>query len=517
MQQKQLSASDLIDPVQFMGLCWPDVHIYDKQRQICYSVRDNDETIVPAGNGLGKDFISGLISLWFFCSRRPAKVVTTSVKADQLNDVLWGEIRRFIETSKYTLPIQFNHLKIRQLRPDGTLVGNAELVGQVINQGEALLGRHLPKLPGNVPTTLCVFDECSGVEDKVYESSDTWAHRKLIIGNPYPCNNFFRRGSRDGDLLKSDGKTYYRKVIRITCEDSPNVQLARAQIAAGQLPTNEVLVPGVIDYETVVKRRMLWDPVRQCIGLDAQFYEGASVLMFPPLWLNNAEQLAASYVLKQVARKGKWMGVDSAEGGDKTAWCIIDEYGIVELISMKTPDTNVVYKQTLFLMKKHGIEPGNVAFDRGGGGKEHADRLRAENYRVRTVGFGEPASDVRKYEYGMKSKDHRIDVDETRYEFKNRRAEMYWNVRLLLDPVQSPKFGIGSEFKEIRDQLGPIPFLLEGEGRIYLPPKYKKNKDSKEVTLTELIGHSPDETDALVLAVFAMLNKSTKKVLGKAF
>jgi hypothetical protein len=37
------------------------------------------------------------------------------------------------------------------------------------------------------------------------------------------------------------------------------------------------------------------------------------------------------------------------------------------------------------------------------------------------------------------------------------------------------------------------------------------------VTLTELIGHSPDEADALVLAVFAMTNKSTKKVLGKAF
>jgi hypothetical protein len=172
---------------------------------------------------------------------------------------------------------------------------------------------------------------------------------------------------------------------------------------------------------------------------------------------------------------------------------------------------------TKFLMKKHGIEPGNVAFDRGGGGKEHADRLRAEGYKVRTVGFGEPATDVKKYEHGMKSKDHRIDVDETRYEHKNRRSEMYWNVRMLLDPVQNPKFGIGVEFTTIREQLGPIPFLLEGEGRIYLPPKYKKNKDSKEVTLTELIGHSPDEADALVLAVFAMTNKSTKKVLGKAF
>ena len=515
--QKQLSASDLVDPVAFMGMCWPEHTIYSKQREICYSVRDNYETLAPAGNGLGKDFISALLALWFFCSRRPAKVVTTSVKADQLNDVLWGELRRFIETSKYELPIQFNHLKIRQKRPDGTLVGNAELVGQVINQGEALLGRHLPKLPGGIPTTLLILDECSGIETKVRESADTWTHRVLGIGNCYPCNNFFFQGVKLGDLKNPNGNNYLRKVIRITCEDSPNVQLARAQIAAGLEPTNEILIPGVIDYATVQQRRLMWDPIRQCIGLDAQFYEGASVLMFPPLWLNNAEDLAIQYITKQTPRKGKWMGVDSAEGGDKTAWVIIDEYGIVEMVSQKTPDTNVVYKMTLFLMKKHGIDPVNVAFDRGGGGKEHADRLRAEGHKVRTVGFGEPATDVKKYEHGMKSKDHRIDVDETRYEFKNRRAEMYWNVRLLLDPVQNPKFGISAEFKAIRDQLGPIPFLLEGEGRIYLPPKYKKNKDSKEVTLTELIGHSPDEADALVLAVFAMTNKSTKKLLGKAF
>lgn len=171
------------------------------------------------------------------------------------------------------------------------------------------------------------------------------------------------------------------------------------------------------------------------------------------------------------------------------------------------------------MIKKHKLDPRNVAFDRGGGGKEHADRLRAEGLNVRTVGFGEPATDVKKYDYGMKGKEHRIDVDETRYEFKNRRAEMAFEVRKLLDPSQNAKFGIEDkpEFKALREQMAPIPFLLEGEGRIYLPPKYKKNKDSKEVTLTELIGHSPDEFDALCLAVFAMLNKSSKKMLGKAF
>ena len=48
------------DPIRFCGYFWPDYNIYDKQREIMYSVRDNYETIVPAGNELGKDFIAGL-------------------------------------------------------------------------------------------------------------------------------------------------------------------------------------------------------------------------------------------------------------------------------------------------------------------------------------------------------------------------------------------------------------------------------------------------------------------------
>ena len=166
-----------------------------------YSVRDNVETFVPAGNQLGKDFIAAFITLWFFCSRRPARVVTTSVKGDQLRDVLWGEINWFIRNAKYSLPIQYNHMHIRQVRNDGRFVPLAEIVGQVVQKGEALQGRHLPRMEGNIPTTLIVFDEASGIDDITYNSSLAWSHRRLIIGNCWPCSNFFRKGVEDGDKI----------------------------------------------------------------------------------------------------------------------------------------------------------------------------------------------------------------------------------------------------------------------------------------------------------------------------
>ena len=68
-----------LDPLGFVARVWPKVILYDKQAEIMESVRDNDDTIVIAGNQLGKDFISGLIALWFFCSRRPARVVTSGI------------------------------------------------------------------------------------------------------------------------------------------------------------------------------------------------------------------------------------------------------------------------------------------------------------------------------------------------------------------------------------------------------------------------------------------------------
>lgn len=41
------------DPLKLCSILWPDVRFYKEQEEIIYSVRDNDETYVPAGNMLG--------------------------------------------------------------------------------------------------------------------------------------------------------------------------------------------------------------------------------------------------------------------------------------------------------------------------------------------------------------------------------------------------------------------------------------------------------------------------------
>lgn len=194
------------DPILFAKWLWPDVRFYKQQREIIYSVRDNDETFVVAGNMLGKDFVAGFITLWFFLTRSPCRIVTTSADYNQLESVLWGEIRRFIQNSKYPLeyerggPLVVNHLHLRKV-VNKKICGLSYCIGRVAAKGEGLLGHHIADVGDGIPRTFMLFDESSGLDDLAYEMTETWAKRKLAIGNPYPCQNFFKKGVNQGDII----------------------------------------------------------------------------------------------------------------------------------------------------------------------------------------------------------------------------------------------------------------------------------------------------------------------------
>lgn len=184
---------------------WPRVKFYSKQVEIIHSVRDNVETYVPAGNMLGKDFVSGFIALWFFLSfydrtedGASVRVLTTSVKDDHLR-VLWSEISMYLCSSAVPLlsdkggPLTALSHELRYSHEKDSHNPKNYLLGCVSGKGEGMQGHHAKH-------TLLIIDEASGVEDIVYELGGTWAKKILIIGNPLPCANFFYKGVKAGDL-----------------------------------------------------------------------------------------------------------------------------------------------------------------------------------------------------------------------------------------------------------------------------------------------------------------------------
>jgi hypothetical protein len=283
---------------------------------------------------------------------------------------------------------------------------------------------------------------------------------------------------------------FYRRVIRITALDSPNV-IAKRNV-----------LPGLLSWDEYQRRLATWDEVRQCIGLMGQFYEGAELLLFPPEWLNRAEVYAANR--PAINGDDRYMGIDPGEGGANTCTSVIDKHGILELHSVRTPNTDDIIGNTLYMMQKWHVKPERIYFDRGGGGKQHADRLIAKGYKVNSIGFGESVSlEPKRTRHQLPD---RLDIRGERYIYKNRRAQMYGDFSDILDPASEQSFGIPAQYSELRRQLALIPRLTDEEGRMYLPSKNKRDDKDTRRTLIDIIGRSPDEADATVLAVFGMLH-----------
>lgn len=537
----------ILNPFKLLSVGWPHVKLADYQGEILTSLsgycwrtqkrlnQGNKITVVPAANMMGKDFIASYAALWFFVSRTPCRVVTTSIDYDQLNGVLWGEIRRWLETCKIPLSIDNNHLHLRQLNPNGTRVGLSEMVGKTAqpNKKEGLLGRHIQRGPGGLPMALFIGDEASGLQDCHVQAAETWAHQMLFIGNCYPTTNFFYRYSKAGDqddptidYAKNPNAAKAVKIIRIKAEQSPNVRLGMKQKELGQeptglLPNGEPIIPGCMTYSEYMYRRTSpeWTEERQTIGLDAEFYEGNQIKLYPPDWIALAIEAAATLDLTNPPRRAKAMGVDPAEGGDDTVWTIVDQLGILHQTSMKTHDTYTIYEKSIALGAEYGLAPDRWFFDAGGGGKQIVQLLNRKGYAANYVPFGSTPWSPEIDERGNP-------IVDPKTVYKNRRAQMMGEVRQVISPyetdlkqdringklVEVPSvrdknvFGIPGKYTQLIDQMRPIPLTRDDRDVLYVLPKSKPKQGFKGLTLTELLGRSPDHLDSLALAVHGMLN-----------
>jgi hypothetical protein len=323
----------------------------------------------------------------------------------------------------------------------------------------------------------------------------------------------------DNDISVTE-QCYYRKVIRIRAEDSPNVARGLEMRRRGLKADGSVVLPGVLSLDDYDTRRKMWDQQRQKVGLDGDFWEGQETLLVPQDWLDAAVRFAK---VRPKADTERWMGMDSGEGGDDSCWVINDRFGILHVLSLKTPDTNVCYGMTLELMRQWNVKPDHVVFDLGGGGREHAHRLRASGYQVRAVGFGKaPSVDPKRSTTQFVE---RRDVKEDQYAYVNRRSEMYYDFRLLLErdkdggfikAFDNPLgFALPSPMcDELIRQISVVPLTTDGEGRFKLIPKQNPDDPKDPMTFKYLIGRSPDQADAFACSLYGMTHKPIKTSAG---
>lgn len=507
-------------PFSFFKEHWPNDYLWSKQREMVMSLEENDRTVCPWANMTGKDYTLGRYCVYFFTTRFPCRVVTSSAKGDHLR-VLWSEINAAIQSSVRPLsaerggPLICNHQEIHKLRQSGPMKGErcptSYMIGMVAaaDRLAAMQGHHVAQTGDGIPRTLFAGDECSSMPNDYVKMASTWANRMALIGNTWPCTNFFRdalegnpaRKDPGGNIPRRNGKGFHRKVIVATAFDSPNVRLAMAQIKRGQEPTGEILVPGVKSWDELQKNLAELTEEELDVVVRAKFHKSKSTLMYPEEWLVTAAGVAAQQE-EDESFVATHMGIDPGEGAANTVYTLGSRRGVKKQISKKTPEPAVIVGDVIALIKLYDIPPENVYFDRGGGGYQIASMLRMKGYPVKTVAFGDPATQEPRV--ARLSFDERVNVRERRYVYFNKRAEMYMTLRELLE---AGNFGIPEELYELKRQLGPIPLQRDSEGRIRMLPKDRRTAKTNELTLKDLLGCSPDEADSTVLMAYGTVQE----------
>lgn len=209
-----------------------------------------------------------------------------------------------------------------------------------------------------------------------------------------------------------------------------------------------------------------------------EYVEGSTDQLFPPWLIERAEGL--KYPSPE---DGLHIGLDVARHGrDSSVACLLDRGRLVAVESWSIPDLAKQAEHLATLAEAWKVRPENIHVDIGMGAGI-ADRLAEAGMIVDLVDWGsEPAGDWPEFT-GEEAK------------FQNRKAEMHWVARQLLE---RGKLCIPDEpyARLVRRQLGWILYDHDERQRMFIEPK-KKLK-------TRTGGESPDFADALVFALSRM-------------
>ena len=444
------------------------VHLWSRQVQIAESVARNRRTAVQSAAGVGKSYLAAIIALWWIDTHPPGEaiVVTTAPTNEQVEAILWEEIRKHHRLGELTGQVQRSRPP-RWVLDDGTLVGLGRKPAD--HATSAFQGIHRRYV-------LVILDEAGGLTEQLWigaEAITTNADcRILAIGNPDVAISHF------ADVCRT-GKSGLWHHIKISALDSPNL--------TGEWVPDELraVLPSA---QQVDDMRSQWgeeNPVYQAKVL-GEFSDGEDGLI-PLSWIRQATLRWHAWQERREAARGlleppgpRIFGVDVAyTGADQTAIAvrqgdIINPDGERAVATWPRTDTNQIVD--LVVDRLHGRPDATAVIDVGGGwGIGAYDVLSRDGWQVQ--GFnGSRATKVRD-RTGM-------------YRFDRVRPAAWWNVRELLDPSAQAALALPPD-DDLAAELAAPTWDRRTGGILTVEEKAATKKR---------IARSPDRADAVILA-----------------
>lgn len=164
---------------------------------------------IRAGHGVGKSTFEAWAVLWFLFTRPFPKVVCTAPSKQQLFDVLWPEIAKWMQDAP-VLQTYFEWQKTRVV-----MVQEPErwwASARTASKPDNFAGIHEAHV-------LLICDEASGIADKIYEVAEgalTTPDAKLILcGNPTQLSGEFYQAFHN--------RRHLYHAMKVSCIDSPRV------------------------------------------------------------------------------------------------------------------------------------------------------------------------------------------------------------------------------------------------------------------------------------------------------
>ena len=196
-------------PVQFLRdilkfTCTP------QQEELCESLlKPPYRSLAISANKTGKSSCAARLALWWFSTRKPAKVVTTAPTDLSVKTIMWMEMG---QAARQYLP----HMKL--LQQSYTRAPNDYMIGMTAQSKERFQGRHGPNL-------FFIFDEANGIIPEIFsavetmfksDGQDAW----MCLLNPF--NTTCQVYLEEMKCKRSSSLPPWHR-IRISALDHPNV------------------------------------------------------------------------------------------------------------------------------------------------------------------------------------------------------------------------------------------------------------------------------------------------------
>lgn len=402
---------------------------------------------VVSGHGVGKSALLSWLILWFLYVHPDSQVACTSPGAEQMYDVLWKELKKWIERGEPSIGSYYEWGTTHVRMVDNPNVWFARAKTSSKENTEALAGVH-------ADWVLMAVDEASGVEEPIFETMEG----ALTSGNilVFLISNGTRAIGYFYDTHHKDSERWQNYAF--SSLDSPRVDRKYVEAIVDKYGDDSV------QYAIRVKGEFPDEGVMDDKGYVQLFNEhDIHIVPFDREW-------------KPVGRIKAALDA-SGEGQDKSEWAVRDRVraGLVAEEDKSTPASMAV--KSLTVLDKYRVDPSDFVIDSFGKGSDVAMEIalatakQKKPWRTTPVNVGEPCED---------------EVDK----------ELYVNIRAMMFHRLMLWCRAGGEMMDserLKDQLLSIRYKRTINGRIQIMDK---------VQMKKLGFASPDKADALAMTFY---------------